>query len=115
MEGVFRDVMQGTQRVLEADALVLCTGYVWRKEHPLLDTLAPWFERDSLGGYKVERDYSIAKDPQLRPNVYLQGYCEDTHGISETVLSLLPVRAKDILSSILAARPVNQLAAAEPT
>ncbi len=111
----FRDVMQDGEVVLEADALVLCTGYVWRKEHPLLDSLAPWLERDDLGGYRVRRDYGIATRQGFKPNVYLQGYCEDTHGISETVLSLLPVRAKEILSSILTALEVPREAALETT
>ncbi len=105
---LFRDVMQDTPVVLPADGLVLCTGYVWRKEHPVLDALAPWFERDSLGGYQVCRDYSIATRASFRPRVYLQGYCEDTHGISETVLSLLPVRARDILTSAVAALTSDQ-------
>lgn len=112
----FRDVMQGGQVELAADALVLCTGYVWRKEHPLLDALAPWFERDDLGGYAVERDYAIASRAGFAPHVYLQGYCEDTHGISETVLSLLPVRAREILTSIAAvSRPADQKEAAGVT
>lgn len=104
LEVEFRDLMQQRQVVLEADGVVLCTGYVWRKEHPVLDDLGPYFERDSLDGYRVQRDYSIAARPEFQPKVYLQGYCEDTHGICETVLSLLPVRAKDILTSILEAR-----------
>lgn len=105
----FRDLMSEERLELAADALVLCTGYVWRKEHPVLDALAPWFERDDLGGYKVRRDYAVATRRGFRPNVYLQGYCEDTHGISETVLSLLPVRAKDILTSVLAAREADHV------
>ena len=104
LEVFFRDVMQDEPVCLEADGAMLCSGYAWRKEHPLLGALAPWFERDSRGGYKVRRDYAVTTRSPFEPNVYLQGYCEDTHGISETVLSLLPVRAKDILSSILAAR-----------
>ncbi len=55
VEGVFRDVMQDTQTVLEADGLVLCTGYVWRKEHPLLDTLAPWFLSSLLAARREQR------------------------------------------------------------
>ncbi|MEM7584698.1 MAG: SidA/IucD/PvdA family monooxygenase [Acidobacteriota bacterium] len=97
---VFRDVMQETPVALPADGLVLCTGYTWRKEHPLLDALAPWFEHDAKGGYRIERDYRIATRDGFRPRVYLQGYCEATHGISETVLSLLPVRAQEILRSL---------------
>lgn len=110
LEIAFRDVMRGGQVDLAADAVVLCTGYVWRKEHPLLDALAPWFERDDRGGYAVRRDYAIASRAGLRPNVYLQGYCEDTHGIAETVLSLLPVRAKEILTSIAASAVEREVA-----
>lgn len=95
-----RDTMREEEETLVADGVVLCTGFAWQKEHPLLDALASRFERDDLGGYRVERDYGIASRPGFDPRVYLQGYCEDTHGISETVLSLLPVRAADILRSI---------------
>ncbi|NJL28008.1 MAG: lysine N(6)-hydroxylase/L-ornithine N(5)-oxygenase family protein [Thermoanaerobaculia bacterium] len=99
----YRHVQHGHRVTLEADALVLCTGFVWRKEHRLIEGLAPWFERDRQGGYQVRRDYAIASAPGFKPNVYLQGYCEQTHGISETVLSLIPVRAREIQRSILAA------------
>ncbi len=103
----FRDLMTDARQVLEADGAVICTGYRWRKEHPLLDELAAFFVRDDLGGYRVERDYRIAAG-ELRPRIYLQGYCEDTHGISETVLSLLPVRAREILDSIVASTVVSR-------
>ncbi len=104
IEAQYTDVMSGAARTFEADGAVVCTGYDWPKEHPLLDAFAPYFERDDLGGYQVARDYRIESQPTLAPNVYLQGYCEDTHGISETVLSLLPVRAGWIQRSILAAK-----------
>jgi L-ornithine N5-oxygenase len=99
----FRDLKQEERLEIEADGIVLCTGYSWLKEHPLLCELAAGFERDDLGGYRVERDYHIGSRSDFRPQVYLQGYCEDTHGISETVLSLLPVRARDIQRSLVAA------------
>ncbi len=100
----FEDLIHDRRVTLEADTLILCTGYMWRKEQPVLDQLAPYFQRNSLGEYQARRDYSIASEPPLRPKVYLQSYCEDTHGIKETVLSLSPVRAQDILQSILDAR-----------
>jgi L-ornithine N5-oxygenase len=99
----FRELTRAEDVEIEADGVVLCTGYVWRKEHPLLNKLAEGFERDDLGGYRVERDYRIAGRNGFKPRVYLQGYCEDTHGISETVLSLLPVRAREIQRSLDAA------------
>lgn len=104
----YRHLQHGHAVTLEADALVLCTGFVWRKEHPLIESLAPWLERDPHGGYQVCRDYAIATAPGFSPKIYLQGYCEQSHGISETVLSLLPVRAREIQRSILAARDAER-------
>jgi L-ornithine N5-monooxygenase len=98
----FRDRIRGHEREVEADGVVLCTGYRWDKEHPLLDDLSPWLVTDGDGGYRPLRDYRLESTGGLAPGVYLQGYCEESHGISETVLSLLPVRAQDILRSLLA-------------
>ena len=98
----FRDLMHDETVTLEADGMVLCTGYTWRKEHPLLDRLAPWLGQAGEGGYKVGRDYRVAADPALEAGVFLQGFAEGTHGASETVLSLLPIRAGDIVKSLLA-------------
>jgi L-ornithine N5-oxygenase len=98
----FRDLMREETVTLEADGLILCTGYTWRKEHPLLANLAPWLHCEGDGGYRIGRDYRLVPHPALAAGVFLQGFAEQTHGASETVLSLLPVRAGDILKSLLA-------------
>lgn len=85
---------------LEADGFVLATGYRWGRNHPLLEEVSPHFVDDGHGRPSIGRDYRLETDPGCRARVYVQGYAEDTHGISETVLSLLPVRAKNILESI---------------
>ncbi len=101
----FRDLLREETVTLEADGLIVCTGYTWRRQHPLLESLAPWLGRDGAdAGYKIERDYRAATDPSFAAGVYLQGFSEQTHGASETVLSLLPIRAGDILKSLLNAR-----------
>jgi L-ornithine N5-oxygenase len=87
---------------LEADALVVATGYSYKRDHPLLASLAPYLVRTPKGAYKIERDYRLATEPGFLPRVYLQGFAEDTHGASEPVLSLLPVRAGDIVKSLSA-------------
>lgn len=96
----FRHRMLEEAVELRADALIVATGYTWRARHPLLAELAPYFQSDDDGGYRIERDYRIAAHPGFAPRVYLQGYCERSHGIGETVLSLVPVRAHEILSSL---------------
>lgn len=100
----FRDLLRDETVTLEADGLIVCTGYTWRRQHPLLEGLAPWFGRDGAGGYRIGRDYRVATDPSFAAGVYLQGFSEQTHGASETVLSLLPIRAGDILKSLLNAQ-----------
>lgn len=104
LEARYRDLVRDEEETIEADGMVLCTGYRWDKEHPLLEGLADCFETDDRGGYEVLRDYRLAPKPGFDAGVYLQGYCESTHGISETVLSLLPIRAQDIVDSLLERR-----------
>lgn len=99
--GRFEHRLSGETVELVADGMVLCTGYRWSRKHPLLAGLAESFLDDGRGSWQVERDYRLATRPDLAAGVYVQGYAEDTHGISETVLSLLPVRAQDIAESIL--------------
>ncbi|MEM9292523.1 MAG: SidA/IucD/PvdA family monooxygenase [Acidobacteriota bacterium] len=99
----FRHRLRDSEHTLDADGLVLCTGYRWPTRHPLLEDLFPYFQaaEDSSQSFAIRRDYSLESAPGLGSRVYLQGYCEATHGISETVLSLLPMRAEDIWRSLL--------------
>ena len=106
--------VHGERVTLDCDAAVLCTGYEWaREEHPVLAELADSVERDGRGRWAVERDYRLVTRPELSAGVYLQGYAEDTHGISETVLSLLPIRAQEIVDSVLERRGGSKEAARE--
>lgn len=100
----FHDILHDRTVNLQADALILATGYTWQRQHPLLEELAPYLIRDASNRYKVERGYNLSTSPSLTPRIFLQGFAEDTHGASETVLSLLPMRAGDILKSLLDAR-----------
>lgn len=97
---------------LEADAVVLATGYRRDRRHPLLKELEPWFLADGAG-YKVARDYHVVARPEFAPEVFLQGFCEDTHGLSDTLLSVLPLRSQEILEALAAAgaaeRELSQL------
>ena len=100
----FKDLLHDREVMMEADGLIVCTGYTWRKQHPLLQDLAPYLARDAKGSYQVGRNYRLGADPALAAGVFLQGFAEETHGASETVLSLLPVRAGDIVRNLLSAR-----------
>lgn len=104
----FENRMTDETHTKKVDGAVLCTGYDWPRRHPLLDGIATYLRPDDVGGYRVLRDYRIESDDALDPRVFLQGYCEDTHGISETVLSLLPVRARFIEQSILSGKRAGE-------
>ncbi len=100
IEAQFYNRAEGRMETLETDGLILATGYC-RNRHPaLLDGLAPYLETDDEGGYRVERSYRIHTAPTFQPQVFLQGFCEDTHGLSDTLLSVLPVRAREIFEAL---------------
>jgi L-ornithine N5-monooxygenase len=84
------------------DAVILSTGYDRSSQHPLLEPLAPWLVPTANStGWEVNRDYSLATRKGFEPRVYLQGFCESTHGIGDTVPALLPIRAQDIWHSLV--------------
>ncbi|MEM7480919.1 MAG: SidA/IucD/PvdA family monooxygenase [Acidobacteriota bacterium] len=105
-------LLEGNLEERTFDGVVLATGFRWGTRHPLLNSLAPYLETEDQGAYRMNRDYSIASRDDFKPGVYLQGYAEDTHGIGETVLSLLPIRARDIAHSVF--RSLSQAKPAEP-
>jgi len=96
----FRHVLEERPVEIACDGLIVASGFRWNREHPLIQGLADRFERDASGSYRILRDYRVAGRPGFEAGVYLQGYCEESHGISETVLSLLPMRAQDIVESL---------------
>jgi L-ornithine N5-monooxygenase len=98
----FRDLLRDQDVFLEADGLILCTGYRWQREHPILRYLDSYIQKNDSNVYKVERDYRLATSPSFAPGIFLQGFAEATHGVSEPVLSLVAIRAGDILKSLVA-------------
>ncbi|MGJ5203807.1 lysine N(6)-hydroxylase/L-ornithine N(5)-oxygenase family protein [Bradyrhizobium sp. HKCCYLR20261] len=80
------------------DAVVLATGY----ERPLLpEFLAPI--RRFIEPGSLDRDYRVRTSPAFLPQVHLQGCSEMSHGLSDTLLSVLPMRAQEITSALVSA------------
>ena len=98
-----RDVLTGHARAERFDALVLATGYRRDTHLALLDGLAPHLG-DALAQGNVGRDYRLATPAKFKPRIYLQGCCEDSHGLSDTLLSVLAVRSDEIAASLADAR-----------
>ncbi|MET0613290.1 MAG: ornithine monooxygenase, partial [Pseudomonas caspiana] len=54
------------------------------------------------GDFEVDRDYRIKTDSRCKASIYMQGFCEASHGLSDTLLSVLPIRADEIAESLYA-------------
>ena len=96
----FRDAITDEPVSMEADGVVLATGYERAKTHPLLADLDSYLLHDEDGGYQVERNYRLRTPSNFLSKVYIQGFSERTHGLSDTLLSVLPARSMEIFESL---------------
>jgi L-ornithine N5-oxygenase len=94
------DRRTGETTELHRDLVFLGTGFAWQNPR-LIQGLA-----DSIGLDTVEvtRRYRLKLAEQSEAACYLQGVNEATHGISESLLSVLARRAEDITTDIIAHR-----------
>lgn len=105
---VVRSLVTGEQELLDADLVVLATGY--DEATPDLGGLGASCARDETGRWVVERDYRLRST--LRGGIYVQGGTEHSHGIASSLLSNVAVRSGEILASVLTNTPVPVLATA---
>lgn len=97
-EGVLLDMASlddGERRTGRYGGVVLATGYRRQQHHRLLEPLSPW-----LTGEGVRRDYRLPTRPACTAGIFLQGCCEPSHGLSDTLLSVLPIRAREITAAL---------------
>ena len=93
---VLRDIGSGRLQSVSYDAVVLATGYIRDQHKDLLAPLAPW-----LPGMAVERSYKLRAAADFHPAIFLQGSCEATHGLSDTLLSILAIRTEEIRTELM--------------
>ena len=94
---VLRNTATGQLSEQHYDAVILATGYERQMHRHLLAPLA-----DYLGDFEVGRDYRIVTDARCKAGIYMQGFCQASHGLSDTLLSVLPIRAEEISASLYA-------------
>jgi L-ornithine N5-oxygenase len=96
------DVYTGEGDALDADVVVLGTGYHSNPVPSLLSKLDPYIVRDGTGAALVGRDYRLHLDTSGPARVYLNGLCERSHGIGDgQSFSLVALRAEVIVESLL--------------
>jgi L-ornithine N5-monooxygenase len=94
------DRKTGNVSQLACDVVLLGSGY--QKQMPaLVRQLMPELGVDSL---RVGRHYRVELAEPGRGAVYLQGVNEATHGIADSLLSVLAHRSQDIVDDMLARR-----------
>lgn len=90
--------------VLEVDALMVATGYVRNAHEELLAKVVHLRPTGQGDKWQVRRNYSVVLDPsKVSPHagIWLQGCNESTHGLSDSLLSVLATRGGEMVDSIL--------------
>ncbi|WP_329315435.1 SidA/IucD/PvdA family monooxygenase [Streptomyces sp. NBC_01278] len=95
-----RDRMSGKTEPLRCDLVLLGTGYDPRKPALVRELAA----RVGIDEVSVSRAHRVELGDSAWGAVYLQGVNEETHGIADSLISVLAHRSRDILTDLLARR-----------
>jgi L-ornithine N5-oxygenase len=90
------DQFGGAKRRSTYDAVILATGYDREAPHAFLEPIQRYIPDTVL-----DRNYRLVTIPAFRPQIHLQGYSEASHGLSDTLLSVLATRSQEIAESLL--------------
>jgi L-ornithine N5-oxygenase len=93
-----RDMDLSTTITQHYDAVVLATGYL-RNDYQRI--LAPLSKH--VNGFEVDRQYRLIASPDFTPGIFLQGACEASHGLSDTLLSVTAIRTMEIARALVGA------------
>lgn len=90
---------------LDVDYVFTATGYTRNSHEDMLDGVRDLLPSDNkTGRFPVRRDYGVQFDETKVANdaagIWLQGCNESTHGLSDTLLSILAVRGGELVESI---------------
>lgn len=91
------DRRTGDSRELRCDVVLLGTGFARGVPRFVQDLAAS----AGVGEVTVNREYRLNLPPQVSAACYLQGVNESTHGIADSLLSVLAVRSEEIVSDLL--------------
>ncbi|KAL9594384.1 MAG: hypothetical protein Q9219_007062 [cf. Caloplaca sp. 3 TL-2023] len=82
------------------DLVIVATGYVRNIHETMLKSTKDLLQ---TGKYDIGRDYKVKyKEDAVADTcgIWLQGCCQDSHGLSDTLLSILAVRGGEIVKSV---------------
>lgn len=94
------DRKSAVSRELRCDVVMLGTGFA--KEMPRMTrNLAAAVGAET---FSVDRNYRMLLPPSVTARVYLQGVNESTHGIADSLISVLAIRSGEIVADLLSSR-----------
>lgn len=103
-----RDRTSGKVETLRCDLVLLGTGYDQRMPAMVRNLAA----KAGLDEIAVSRCYRVLMGDSAWGAMYLQGVNESTHGIADSLISVLAHRSQDIVSDLLARRGAGELRSA---
>jgi L-ornithine N5-oxygenase len=96
---------------LHCDLVLLGTGFE-PTAPPMVRQLA---DVAGVAEIAVSRAYRMLTPPEVTAACYLQGTNEDSHGIADSLMSVLAIRAAEIVEDVLAHRSEPTLLSSVPT
>lgn len=98
---VAQRTLDGRIELVQADYVVLATGYDRSLPHELIGSITPYCSFSEEGAPILTRSFRVETVEHFLPKIFVQGASEASHGISDTLLSQLPYRSADIVSAAL--------------
>lgn len=98
---VVEHLPDGAVTRLDANAIVYATGYRPSDPTRVLGRSARFCRRDLAGRLSIGRDHRLDLTIPSRAGLFVTGTSEHSHGLSETLLSNVAVRAGELLESML--------------
>ncbi|MFV2114311.1 SidA/IucD/PvdA family monooxygenase [Micromonospora sp. LOL_025] len=105
------DRLRATTEELRTDLVLLGTGFQQDKPALIRQTAVA----AGVQEIKVDRNYRMVTPASVTAGCYLQGVNQETHGIADSLISVLAVRAGELVTDLLARRPGGQAPAATGT
>ena len=100
IQAKLRSSLGSREYIHEADVIIFATGYHRLHNHTLLKQLAPYLASND-SKLKLSRNYALSTRDNFLPKIYIQGVSEATHGLSDTLLSVISHRAYEIAKDIV--------------
>lgn len=97
--------LSGRVDELRCDVVMLGTGF----ERSLPTLVRKIADLVGVEQFLVSRAYRAIMPPSVSAGCYLQGTNEESHGISDSLISVLAVRAGEIVDDVLAMQPSTEL------